>query len=276
MVDVPNVIIISDIHGGCQFGLCPPKVTLDSGGTYSQSPIQTQIWEWWNVFWNRWVPKVTRGEPYSVVNNGDALDGVHHNSNHQITHNLADQENIAYECLAPIVNKCEKYYHLRGTSAHSGESGQYEEQLAKRLGAVQNEVGNYTSFELWLSILDRCLCHTTHHIGTTGTTSYQTTGPMKELTELFLSSSLWGDTPPDIVVRSHRHIPIEVRLHTHKSYGYCFVTPGWQAKTPFVYKLPGGRYAPPMFGGSLIRVGDEDFFTRHFVKSLPRSRTESA
>lgn len=270
---INNAIVISDIHAGCQFGLCPPKITLDGGGTYTHSVYQAQTWKWWKEFWERWVPHVCRGEKFCVIMNGDALDGMHHNSNHQITHNLSDQSKIAEEVLAPVVELCNgAFYLIRGTSAHVGPSGQEEEKLAKRLGAIQDESGNYSRFELWMKLANNCLCHFTHHIGTTGTTAYQTTAPMKELTEQYTSAAQWDEEPPDVVVRSHRHQHVEIRIPTKRDYAYCFTTAAWQLKTPYVYKLPGGRYAPPMIGGSLIRQGDEDFYTRHFTRIVPRSR----
>ena len=91
-----NLIIVSDTHCGCKLGLCPPyPMPLDDGGTYTISKVQRKLWAWWQEFWDDWVPRVTKGEPYAVVTNGDTLDGVHHGSTTQISHNLGDQANIA-------------------------------------------------------------------------------------------------------------------------------------------------------------------------------------
>jgi len=54
------------------------------------------------------------------------------------------------------------------------------------------------------------------------------------------------------------------------------VTPGWQAKTPFSYRIAGARLAPPQFGGLLIRQGDEEPFYREQVWHLSRSKEETA
>ena len=147
---IKNIIVISDIHCGCQLGLCPPKVKLDSGGTYHSSKLQKKVWKMWEYFWNEWTPMVTKGEPYIIVNNGDAIDGVHHSSVTQISHNITDQIQIAKDVLTPIINhkNCAGYYHIRGTEAHVGKSGQSEEGLAKALGAIPDEIGNYARWEL--------------------------------------------------------------------------------------------------------------------------------
>ncbi len=273
IIDVLNAIIISDIHAGCKLAICPEYVRLDEGGTYHISRFQRILLDCWNVFWTEWVPRVTRDEPYVLILNGDAMDHRHHNSTTQISQNTADQQNIAYELLAPKVDKAAAYYHIRGTEAHTGPSGEEEEKLAKRLGAVKDEAGNSSRYELFVTIGD-CLLHCTHHIGVTGSMAYETTALMKELAESFSNAPRWRERAPDVVARSHRHRHAEVRIPTANIYGYCFTTSGWQLKTPFVFRGLG-RIATPMIGGSLVRQGDEEFFTRHKTWPLKRPRVEA-
>lgn len=269
---INNAIIISDLHCGCQFGLCPPKIRFDGGGVYVHSKFQKKTWQWWQEFWDNWVPTVTRKEPYIVIINGDTLDGTHHNSNHQITHNLTDQKKIAEQILAPIAELCNgNLYLIRGTSAHVGPSGQEEEELGKRINAIPDDNGNYSRFEMWVKLGGKCLIHALHHIGTTGSMAYETTALMKEFAESTTEAARWGLDPPNVVVRSHRHRHAEIRVPTADKYGYCFTTPAWQLKTPFVYKIPGGRLTQPQVGGSLVRQGDEEFYTRHYTRVLPRT-----
>jgi len=91
-------------------------------------------------FWDSWVPCVTHGEPFAVVVNGDVIEGVHHRATSQISHNLEDQCQIAYDVFAPILDRCDgRFFMIRGTPAHVGEQGVYEERLAKQLGAIPNE-----------------------------------------------------------------------------------------------------------------------------------------
>jgi hypothetical protein len=255
--------------------LCPPAgCTLDGGGWYSPSPLQIKLWHIWREFWDDWVPTVTKGEPFVVVVNGDSLDGVHHNATTQISHDLEDQANIGFALLEPIVKLCRgQFYMVRGTDAHVGQSGVDEEKLAKRLGAIKNERGQRARFELWLKI-DRRLIHFAHHIGTTGSMAYETTAVMKELAEMLADSARWGNQPPDVIVRAHRHRHIEVRVPTRNNYGIAFITAGWQLRTPFAFRIPGGRVALPHIGGSLIRYGDRELFTEHFVRSIERDPAE--
>jgi hypothetical protein len=270
---IKNLIVVSDLHCGCKMGLCPPVVSLDDGGEYRASRLQLKVWSWWEEFWEQWVPEVTHGEKYSVVINGDAIDGVHHNSVTQISNNITDQLRIARSALEPIAKKCKgRFYVVRGTEAHVGQSGQDEEKLAEMLGAVQDKEGAFSRYEVWIRI-GKALAHVMHHIGTTGRTHYETSAVMAELGEEYVQAGRWKMEPPDVVVRSHRHRCIEVKLPTYLGYGYSFTTAGWQLKTPFTYRIPGGRVTTPQIGGSLIRMGDKDLYTRHRIWNIERTQT---
>lgn len=278
MKHIKNIIVISDQHFGCEMGLFPiPKFRTDGGGYYYPSALQKKVAIMWKIFWEEWVPEVTKGEEYILVNNGDVIDGVHHGSVTQFTQNLERQKDFAITCLQPIVEKkkCRAYYHIRGTEAHVGKSGQYEEEVAKALKAIPDEIGNNARWEMWYALQDK-LVHFSHHIGTTGSSAYESTAVYKEMVEAFVEAGRWDDQPPDVVVRSHRHRQFETRIATKNGYGISLVTPGWQLRTPFVHKLPGGRASTPQMGGYLIRTGDEDsIYTRFKVFRISRSRVEN-
>ena len=270
---IKNLVVVSDLHCGCQQGLCPEQgVRLDGSGRYRPGTNQAKLIQFWNHFWHEWVPNVTRGEPFAVAVNGDTLDGVHHKANTQITHNLTDQRAIAYEVLAPIRDMTEHLYVVRGTEAHVGQSAENEEELARKLDAVISEDGNRSRYELWVQV-GRAHVHLAHHIGTTGSMAYETSAVMKEIAEMFADSARWGHEVPDVIARSHRHRHIEVRVPTRHVYGIGFTTGAWQLRTPFAYKIPGGRVSTPHIGGSLIRSGDEEIYTRHCIQTIKRSKT---
>lgn len=275
MQKVNNLIVISDIHSGCRMGLCPPGgVSLDDGGEYRLSKFQRRLWKFWREFWDVWVPDATRGEPYAVCFNGDGVDGVHHQGTTQISHNLEDQQDIAYALLKPVVDLCEgRYYHIRGTEAHVGKSAREEESLAKRLGAIPNSEGQYARYDLWKRV-GPSLVHLLHHIGTTGSQAYEATAVHKELVESFTEAGRWDERPPDVIVRSHRHRHIETAIPTAKGRAIAVVTPAWQGKTPFVWRIPGGRLATPQFGGIVVRHAHGRTFVDQKVWTIERSRVE--
>jgi hypothetical protein len=226
------------------------------------------------------VPEVTRGEPYDIVHNGDVIDGVHHNSTTQVSHNIEDQLTIAAAVLRPVVEGCTRtggtYYHVRGTAAHVGQSSIYEEQLAARLGAKPNEQGQHARYDLWKRVggPGGPLVHLLHHIGTTASAAHESSAVNAELTASYVEAARWNREPPDYIVRSHRHRSIAVDLDSAKGYAAAIVTPAWQGKTPFVWKVPGGRLSEPQVGGICIRRGDEEHYYRRKVWSFERSKEE--
>lgn len=272
---IRNIVVVSDLHVGCRLGLCHPDgAALDDGGLYTPSPLQLKLWGIWREFWDIWVPKATHGEPYAVVCNGDAIDGTHHESTTQWSHNLGDQIAHAQKILAPVVKGCRgRYYHIRGTEAHAGKSGVSEEGLAKALGALPNENGQHARYELWI----RCgtaLCNIMHHIGNTSSAAHETSAINAELAAVYTDSGRWRHEAPMVIVRSHRHRCAEVRVPARDGYAVSLVTACWQLRTPFAWKIAGARVSTPQIGGSLIRQGDEDIFTRHMVVDIGRSKTE--
>lgn len=278
MADTKNLIVISDTHCGCRLGLLHPSgIQLDDGGLYLPSEFQRKVWALWREFWDGWVPEVTRGQPFDLVHNGDAIDGVHHRSTTQISHNLEDQQRIAEAAIGPIVAQClasgGRYYHVRGTEAHVGPSGEYEERLARTLGAYPNAFGQYARFDLWKRV-GRALVHLLHHIGTTSSAAHEASAVNAELTAEYVEAARWRREPPDFIVRSHRHRSIAVDINSAKGYAAAIVTPAWQGKTPYAWKIPGARISEPQLGGILIRQGDEEFFYRRWVKSFDRSLEE--
>lgn len=270
-----NIIVVSDTHCGCRMGLCPPEGTaLDGGGSYLPSPLQLKMWDRWRAFCDEWVPRVTKGEPFILVHNGDAVDGVHHGATSQISHNLQDQANLAFACLKPLVDRAAAYYHIRGTEAHVGKSGAEEERLAQRLGAIPDAQGDHARWELWIDLHGH-LVNFSHHIGTTGSSAYEATALGKEMAEAYVEAGRWGARAPQVIVRSHRHRFGEWRMFGQDGLQIICTTPAWQLKTAYVHRLTTGRLSQPQLGGALIRVGDEELHTRAIVWPLERPATES-
>lgn len=282
---VRNLIVVSDTHCGCRVGLLHPDgITVDGGGLYLPSGFQKKMWAWWEEFWGEWVPKVTRGEPFDLVHNGDAIDGVHHGSTTQISQNIQDQLRIAEAALKPVVEQCKAsggtYYHIRGTEAHVGKSGEYEERLAATLGAKPNDCGQFARNDLWKRVgnpsshVHAPLAHLLHHIGTTSSEARESSAVNAELATAYVEAGRWNREPPDFVVRSHRHRSIKVTLPARNGQAAAITTPAWQGKTPWLFRVPGARMSEPQIGGILVRQGDEVFYTKEWVKSFDRSTEE--
>ena len=273
---IETVIFIGDEHAGCRLGLCPIRgVTLDSGSRYKPNKVQRKIWRHWNYIDKVWIPMVTKGQKYTLVNMGDAIDNKHHGSVTQFSHNRADHIKVAYELLAPWVEKADRFYMLRGTEAHSGKSGEFEELLAEKLGAIPDEHGRYARDDLWMKI-GPALGHFTHHVATVSSPYTESTGILKELITAYTAAGKMGIRAPNLLGRAHRHACSEIRLPGKYGYDIAFATSGWQAKGPFVWRMVRGRNCPVDVGASMAKWDEreKEIYTRHKVWYLERPRTE--
>lgn len=261
--DIRNIVVISDTHFGSTLGLCPPLHRLDDGGYYMPSNIQKKLWAYWNDFWG-WTYHMLDGAPFALVHNGDVIDGEHHKNTTNISRNMKDQERMAIDVLRPHAEKATMYFQLRGTEAHAGQSAEHEDRIASALGACKDkDTGAFSTWELGMEFGNEII-HFSHHIGTTSSTAYEASAPMREITAAFVEAGQWGNRPPTVLVRSHRHRYIEVKPANCR----IVVTPAWQAKTPFVFKMD--RMRAPMFGGLIIRLGDEGVHIREKIYTLTR------
>jgi hypothetical protein len=265
---VKNIVCISDTHFASSVALSNGH-DLDDGGRYVPSKLQKKLWHLWEDFW-AWTYAHLKKEPFILVHNGDVIDGVHHRITALSTHNLTTQSRVAIEALEPHVARAAAYYQIRGTEAHVGQSAQEEEAIACALGAVRDpETGCYSRWELYMKFCGE-LIHFAHHIGTTSSTAYESSAPMREIVAAFVESGQWGMRPPSLIVRSHRHRFIKVEPPN-----CCIVvTPAWQAKTPLVYRID--RMRGPMFGGILIRGGEEGVEVKERIYTLKMTESVTA
>jgi len=162
-------------------------------------------------------------------------------------------------------------YWIRGTEAHVGQAGEDEERLAEYFKAVPNDLGRHARSEMWMRVKRKHLVHFSHHIGSSGSLHYESTAIMKELSDAYVEAARWGNEPPDVLCRSHRHRNIEIRIETKKGLATAFTTAGWQLKAPWLYRIAGARQNLPQIGGSLIIAGDEDIYTKHWIRAIGRS-----
>ena len=242
-----NIIVISDTHFGSSVAVAKEHM-LDDGGTYIPGPIQMKLADLWDDFWE-WAYDLIKHESYTLVHNGDVVDGDHHHSTQVSSANLVVQESLAYDMLEPHAMSplCKHYFQIRGTGVHVGDAGETEERIAKRLNADRTGSDTFSRWELWLKSHDD-LIHFSHHIGNTSSSAYESSAMRREMVSAYEDAGVWNRRPPTILVRAHTHRFI--RVEDPKMIGIKL--PAWQSKTAFVYKID--RLRGPMFGGIVIRT----------------------
>jgi hypothetical protein len=280
-----DIVVVADLHCGSRLGLLPPKgVLIDKGNLVKPSPFQLWMWSKWLEFWGAFVPEATAGEPFDVVVNGDAIDGRHHGQDSLITNDLSEQVDIAVACLKAafaiphVALNLRRLYFVDGTECHCGLANETTKFLAERFPVAIDRGGNSVRRELWLEIGQKgrhnALVHFLHHIGTTSSAAYETTAVHRELVEAFQEAARWRNRTPDIIVRSHRHRQAKTSVASANGLAIAEVTAGWQGKTPFCFRIAGARQAIPQFGGTVIRSGPCDTYTRSAVWGFARSQSE--
>jgi len=253
-----SIAVVSDLHAGSTWGLCPPVVDLYEEGRYEASKYQMWLWENWINYW-QWARENARGKRYMVIN-GDAVDGVHHRTTQLISTNLADHISIADECIKAAVDVFQprRILFVRGTEVHVGSAGREEELLATRYKKYVPHDRPYSRYTAWVEA-EGVKFHFAHHVGGWGRPWTAVGAPGREsvmMRDWAVTSHLRTGEPlalPDVSVRSHQHRFNDSGLAT---YPRVFVTPSWQLSTAFGRRISQSRL--PDVGGMLFiaRAGE--------------------
>ena len=238
------VLVVSDLHCGSTVGLCPPDYATFDGSTYGLNPVQEWLWKHWQTMTGPWLDDIRQGEPFALVVNGDATEGIHH-KNMQVVH--ADpgvHAKIAIHCLKPIAAKAAATYMVRGTECHVGFTG--ETNIGAAIGAEYHpDTGERSAFE-WDLRVNGTLCSFKHHISASSRIALYATQLSIALAEEQTTAARAGHSIPKVVCRAHRH--------THGLYtdddGLILTTPAWQLKTTYGHKVVPA--AKPACGGCLL------------------------
>lgn len=262
-------VVVSDLHVGCGMAIMPEGgFTGDTGVHYQPSPLQQKLYDRWaNGFWP-WVrSECPRG--FNVIVNGDLVDGVHHQAVTQWSHNLLDQRRACIDLLQPVREAAGRFIVVRGTESHVGQSGQHDEAIASVLRAERSSSGTSSHWEVFLRFGGK-LVHVAHHIGATTSPFAKSSALQRQIALSYVNSGRWGDEPPVMFVRSHRHQCSWVGEPCSHGIVTCVVTPAWQLKTPYVHRM--SLMQEPEYGGIILFAGDNGVYHKPWVERLERPK----
>lgn len=262
------VAIVSDLHTNSTLGLCPPRgIPLDDGGTYLPSGGQLWLWDRWEEYWDRVAEvanRTARGKdrkpslghvPLVVVLNGDLTDGDHHGTAQIATRNMTTQLEAVMNCLFTMRNlQPDRIYVVRGTEAHVGKSGEYEEAIAQRIGAERDpSTGTASRWHLRLNVED-VRFDIAHHgrMGTKRTTRANSISD--QAVQEIVAAREDGRVPAHLLIRSHRHLYAD----SYKNYSVRAIqTPAWQMATSYVHRIDAGALAH--VGGLIVECESGEY-----------------
>lgn len=232
------LLVCNDLHCGGSTGLFPPEgIQVDDGQRVLPSEWQRWTWDKWIETWQR-AEDITRGYRRFLICNGDLTDGFHHQTFQIITANPEIQRRIVLESLKPaLALNPERILVVRGTSAHVGEQANFEEGIARELGAHGDRVNGTHSHWNYYGTVAGATIKVFHH-GKLGQLPWTEQASIQRLAwSVRTQYDRAGGKPPDLVFVGHLHKwgdSGEFSCPTR-----VLMAPGWQGATQHVHKIDG-------------------------------------
>lgn len=249
--------VVGCLHAGSTVGLCPAEnsIMLDDGGHYEPSSYQKEIWKHWVEFW-RTTKQIATEENSEVVMVflGDIMDGNHHQTTQIVSSNIAaTQMMIAQECIDKAINTLggamSSMVFIRGTEAHAGKSGQYEEALARLYEKAVEVNGKKSHWGLTIN-MGNISIDLAHH-GRIGQRAWtKLSGPASIGAETIIHCSIARQNVPDYVIRGHYHQWADTGDTFPKP--RVIQIPSWQIPTAYVHRISPINYTRISVGGVII------------------------
>lgn len=232
------VAIAGDLHVNSTVALCPPRFTLDDGGSYVASEPQRWIWRHWLSYWKEigQVSEQLDANLY-VILNGELADDLNHRSTQLITKNDTDMMRLSYAALKPALDLDPHIFVTRGTEAHSKSSASLDEKIAQDIGAIQDPYGRYAWWR-FIGDLGGVRFDVAHHPPSGSGRSWTRGTPANTLAaETVFQYAEEGLRLPDVVARGDKH----KNGDSGTTYDCrAFLIPSWQLTNAFGHKLGGG------------------------------------
>lgn len=202
-----GLLLIADTHGNSTTGLCPPDgIELDDGGRYQPSKAQRWLWQCYTDLLAE-AEQISRTcDRFMTWYVGDLVDKIGKGSQ-IVTYNDPPIVNVGVQ----IVELSQRISHsgvgiIRGTAAHTGDSGHLEEAIAKAVGAKPYPVDSALSSSWYAKIAYQDHVIDIAHHGKVGGLPWTRANALGGIAYTALDEALRShDTIPSLVVRAHRH-----------------------------------------------------------------------
>lgn len=258
---LPAIAVVGDLHTNSVYGLFPPSFTLDAGNVISANKYQAWLWDCWLDF----SEYIKRYDVCHVIVNGDLPQGINFKDAQLMSVNEADQIKLAATVLDPLLYRAglpkPKLFIARGTGFHDGRSGALAEVIAQKVGAIPDEGGCYSRWQIWLNWRGH-LVHATHHIGVAPVYPY--TPLARELTNWKIRS-VSGGLLPDVDLRAHVHRCNAIQDNSGR---WIATSPAWQLQTQYTHQKAPAML--PEIGGLIVWENDDgELYIKRKLYPLP-------
>lgn len=195
------ILVLSDLHVGSTVGLWPADFISNEGNPIGQNHFQKWLWKCW-LDMNEWVAKVTDGQPYDIVINGDIVDGIHHKTLQVMTPDLGDQVTAVKQILGALMERSSTIHIIKGTESHTLNQ---EIAVGRALGASKNKANGQHAWDVLDLEMNGKLYNFAHHISATARTYLEASAHSIMLGNLTHARARAKKRVPDVMIRAHRH-----------------------------------------------------------------------
>jgi len=234
------VVPISDLHSGGSTALFPDRFWQFKHTNHTPTSEQVKMYRHWLACAER-IREARKGRRLIIVHDGDAIEGIHHNSVENVTRLTNEQMDIHVELMTDFkkavrFREGDALYYVTGTEVHTEDT---EDLIGHMLGAEYVN-GLQATEELRLVENGRNLWFV-HHGRTPGKGANKGNSLRNFLKDIYHEAVQEGIAPPDYIITGHTHNPYYenyvARNNAHYHILHGLICPAWQQKTRYAYKV---------------------------------------
>jgi len=240
------IAVYNDLHAGSPVAPFPLRQWAMPDGNYSPTILQKILYKQLQDA-SEEIGRRRKGKRLIIVKLGDMVEGLHHGSKQVTSARRAIHEAISLELMDRIdewtgFTDGDLEYFVAGTESHVEES---EERIAKDRGAeaympsdlAGGRDGVYVFPALNITI-NGVPCFFAHHGPATGEGANRGNGLRNRIKNLYLEYLENNKTMPRLVIFADKHRKHYERVwRSEKVMIDAIISPAWQVKTEFVYRI---------------------------------------
>jgi hypothetical protein len=228
-----QVVLIGDTHVGSSMGLCPRGYFADDGNEIKLNRLQEASLDHWSEFWKR---RKAAKLPTVTILMADLIDGNHHGTSQLWTTDEQQMIEAAVMLLNPVAAFSHTVLGLRGTPAHVGASGKFDNAVCREIGARRVD-GKSSAYHL-KPVISGVQFDVAHHGPGVGKKVHTFGNAGRSFARNIFMLALMRKTPlPQVIVRAHVHKKLWETLHDFGHEYHMLITPAWQWCTEYKYKI---------------------------------------
>lgn len=232
-----QVVWLTDVHVGSLYGICPLDFHRTNGELIDLNPLQELALEHWNAAWDR---RRADGRPLVLILGGEMIDNNHHGTYELWTPNPREMRLAAVQLLKPRVAEARYTLGVLGTPAHSGQSGEHDEQVYQELGVMKTGPGLQLGSQVLRIEISGVMFNVAHHGPPPGGRPDLMGNSARSYAKGVCDAELKEHrTPSRVILRGHYHRKVleRYRDQTTGHIADIAIGPAWKWKDEFGWRV---------------------------------------